>query len=124
MKKYLELATGVMAVVGTLAATPANAVTVCTGAGAASSQVAGVTTSFIQVTFSARCSANVFLQYDQNTTVLAVGSASRKGKNYFAGHSNGGGIVTNGVCAGTGGACEESVVTSKSAAALLAGSSS
>lgn len=123
MKKYLELATGVMAVVGTLAVTPVYADTACTGATAASSQIQGAATAFIQVTFTARCSANVFLQYSQNTTVLAVAAASRKGKNYFSGHSNGGGITTNGVCAGTGGACEESVVGTKAGDALTAGSS-
>lgn len=122
MKKYLELATGVMAVVGALATAPVSAATnVCTGGAATSASVQGSDTQFIQVTFTARCSNNVFLSYDQNTTVLAVGAASKKGKNYFAGHSNGGGISVNGVCPGTG--CVAADVNTKAGDALTAGSS-
>lgn len=122
MKKYLEMATGVMAVVGAIAATPALATTACTGAGATGVTITGATNTFIQVTFTARCSQNVFLSYSQNTTVLAVGAGSAKGKNYFAGHSNGGGITVNGACPGTG--CTGTDADAKAGTALTAGSSS
>jgi hypothetical protein len=121
-KKYLELAVGTMAVVGALASAPAAATAVCAGAAAPSAATIASGTAFIQVSFTARCSANVFLDYDENATTIAVGSASKKGKNVFGGHSNGGGITTTGtLCPATGCTATES---SGASAAKLAESSS
>ena len=118
MKKYLEIATGVMAVVGAVASTPALAVDVCGGSATGSSyNVTTSATSFVSIAFTVRCSANVFLSYTDSQTVMAVGAASRKGKNIFAGHTNGGGVRPTGTLCPTAG-CDASQPASAATTAL------
>jgi hypothetical protein len=104
MKKYLEIAVGAMAVVGAVASTPALAVDVCSGsASGASYNMTTSSTSFVSIPFTGKCSANVFLSYSDSQTVMAAGAASKKGKNVFAGHTNGGGVRPTGtICPATG----------------------
>ena len=109
MKKYLEIAMGAMAVVGAVAATPAMAGTgnACTGVAASSYNMTTASNSFVQIPFTGKCSANVFMSWEDSQTVMAVGAASKKGKNIFIGHTNGGGVRPKGtatadVCAASG----------------------
>lgn len=123
MKKYLEIAVGVMAAA---AAVSASAQTSVCGAGTAGSGtvVTGVATNFVQVTFTPRCSNNVHLSYSQNTVAFAVGSGSSKGKTAFLGNTVGGGISpsTTITCAATG--CSAANATSAAGAAMTAAESS
>ena len=125
MKKYLEIAVGVMAVVGAVGTVQAQNVTACSGtaAGTYSVTAAGGTQNFVQVTFTGRCSANVNMSYAQNATVMAVGAASRKGGNVFGGHSNGGGVSPTGAkCPAAG--CTITEANTATTAKLAEGSSS
>lgn len=94
MKKYLEIAVGVMAAVGAVASAQAQQATnACSGAAAGTRYtVASSTDQFVAVTFTGTCSANVFLSYQQNATLMAVSAASRKGANTFSGSTNGGAV--------------------------------
>lgn len=124
MKKYLEIAVGVMAVVGAVASAQAQ-VNACTAnpTGGSYTVTGGATTDFVAVTFTGRCSANVFMTYQQNATVMAVGSASRKGGRIFSGSTAGGGvqpIATTCVAAG----CTAQNATDASTAAYTTANSS
>lgn len=94
-------------ILGCLAATAlttmdANATAVCSGGTGASVSVASDSSNFIRQTFSAKCSANVFSNYSQNATAMGVVAGSGKGKNYFGGGTNGGGVRLVTTCATTG----------------------
>lgn len=122
MKKYLEIAVGVMAAT---AAVSASAQAVC-GAGAAApgTTIAGGTL-FVQVTFVPRCSSNVHLAYSQGTTAFAVGAGSSKGKTIFSGNTVGGGIAPRpgtSTCPPTG--CTAGSATTAADDSLAAASSS
>lgn len=111
MKKYLEIAVGVMAAAGAVASAQAQSVVnPCTGEAAGKTYTvtptAGATNEFVAVTFTGTCSANVILSYQQNATLMAVAAASRKGANTFSGTTNGGSVRpdTAQKCAKTG--CE------------------
>lgn len=95
----------VLAVVA-VSSMPANASSFCAGGPAANSTVSASTSSFVKVSFTPKCSANVFLDgVDVSSTVYTVGAASSKGKNRFNGSSVGGAVGNAGLCTGTGGAC-------------------
>lgn len=66
------------------------AATVC-AAGTATA-VASSTTDFVRTGFTPRCSANTQVDFQQNASAAAVGSASQKGNQSFGGHSNGGAV--------------------------------
>ena len=126
MKKYLEIAMGAMAVVGAVAATPAMAGSgnACTGVAATSYNMTTASNSFVQIPFTGKCSANVFMSWEDSQTVMAVGAASKKGKNIFIGHTNGGGVRPRGgtdVCPATG--CTQSEASSAATVALQQSSS-
>lgn len=69
------------------------------GAHDATAAVAAGTGKFVATAFTPKCSSNVFLAYEQDATVFAVGAASAKGKNVFSGSTNGGGVTTTTKCA-------------------------
>ncbi|MBX9848234.1 MAG: hypothetical protein K2X64_02985 [Rhodocyclaceae bacterium] len=124
MKKYLEIAVGVMAVVGAVANVQAQT-TACSAnaTGGTYTVTGGATTDFVAVTFTGRCSANVFMTYQQNATAMAVGSASRKGGNIFSGSTAGGGVQPTGTkCVAAG--CTADNATAASSAAFARASSS
>lgn len=103
MKKYLEIAVGVMAAVVSVSAAAQTSGTSCTaGVAGPGATVAGTSANFVQVTFVPRCSNNVHLAYSQNTVAFAVGAASSKGKNSFLGNTVGGGVSSFTSCAATG----------------------
>ena len=102
MKKYLI---GAMLLVGASSAMAATTA-LCDGGTGGKKTVAGgsgvVVTSptFFRNGFDFQCSNNVFLAYEEaNATLLTVGSASKKGNQYFGGSSNGGAISALGKCA-------------------------
>lgn len=85
----------------------ATTVTICTG-GTASSQLveAGEAPAageaderFIKTGFKFNCSSNSILVYtEQSPTLLTVGATSRKGSEYFGGHTDGGSVKSLGPC--------------------------
>lgn len=96
----------ILVVFGTLCATSsvfAAPAAVCTGVtpGADGTQITGTlgftaanggTTGFVVNAFKPKCSANVHAAIEQNETVLAVASGSKKGKKLFTGSTNGGSV--------------------------------
>mgnify|MGYP000854690792 CR=1 FL=1 len=66
------------------------------------SAASGGTDSFIKVGFRPKCSANVYLNgNDENALLFRIGAASSKGKSYFGGSSVGGAVARQGDCSGT-----------------------
>lgn len=112
MKKIIALSLAFLAA-------PAFATQVCAGNPQAVDGTAPTVASpaeFIVNTFTPKCSANVFLDYEESGAILAVGSASAKGKNIFSGTTEGGAVAPTGtLCASTG--C---VATDSSGAATAA----
>jgi hypothetical protein len=97
----------------------ANAATICSGAEAKNGeQVVSNATGFVKVAFTLKCSANVFLDgVDQSSTVYAVAAGSGKGKNIFAGTTEGGAVnpVVGNECPSSG--CTAALVTAQVPAA-------
>lgn len=60
-----------------------------------------LTDKFIKNAIIPRCSANTYVNFTETTTSIAVGSASKKGKKYFGGSSEGGAVTSKGDCSGT-----------------------
>lgn len=79
---------------------------------------------FIQNGFTPKCSANVFMNFDQNNLAAAVASASRKGRTIFAGHTNGGSPASAGACASTTTGCAATDLATPLQTALTASASS
>ncbi len=77
-------------------------------------------TDFVLSTFTPKCSTNVHLAYQQNATTFAVASGSAKGKTYYSGNTNGGGVTADGTCAATG--CTAADTQTKVTAKLSASS--
>ena len=113
MKKALVLSVLAAAAVSPLA----NAAAVC-GGNATGSTVAYTTTAnmFVIVPFTAQCSANVYSNASEDAVRLGVVAGSKKGKNFFGGSTNGGGIRAQGACAATG--CSTTEITDAAADAL------
>ena len=96
------------------------AVSICTGAGAATNgaTVTASATSFVKQTFIPKCSANVFLTGDDaSATLYKVGAASLKGRFTFGGSSAGGAVSSAGLACATAGACAQSDANAAAAAA-------
>jgi hypothetical protein len=53
---------------------------------------AGTASGFVINSFTPKCSANVFAAFEQTEIAAAVAAGSKKGKNLFAGSTNGGGV--------------------------------
>jgi hypothetical protein len=123
MKKYLEIAVGVMAAAAAVSASAASTA-VCSAGTAGPGAVVSGGTLFVQVTFTPRCSNNVHLAYDQTTVAFAVGASSSKGKTAFQGNTVGGGVSpsTTVTCAATG--CDSGKATGAADAAMTAANSS
>lgn len=81
----------IFGLVASLVAAPSFATALCAGDGA---QVAVATADkFIATGFTQKCSANVISAYDEDNIGAWIVAASKKGKNYFMGHTNGGAAV-------------------------------
>lgn len=96
---------------------------VCTGGDAGDASVTGGT-NFIKNTFTQKCSANVYLSYEENATVAAVGAASKKGKNSFAGSTAGGAVAKSAECPSSGCVADTATTAAGTAFDAAAGSSS
>lgn len=74
-----------------IAAMPSFATDLCKGDG----KEAAVTTAskFIATSFTQKCSNNVISKYDEDNLAAWVSSASKKGKSYFIGNTNGGAAI-------------------------------
>lgn len=92
--------------------------TVCNNASEAALGVPVAVSGYVRIAFVPQCSANTFVEVQDNTTHFAVGAASSRGRASFAGASLGGGVRRIGDCA-VPGAC----AVSDAQAALLAASS-
>ncbi|HQO28858.1 MAG TPA: hypothetical protein PKY22_04960 [Accumulibacter sp.] len=113
MKKIVLCAVLATAAVTPLTVSAAGTQTFCNGGAAAASTVSATasTSDFVKVSFTPKCSANVYLVgNDASSTLYKVGSASGKGKSKFAGSSDGG-AVSGSNCSDDGAACELSNAT-------------
>lgn len=124
MKKIIlasVLATVAVASIGTANAATANVV--CNGSSPAGSGTfatdTSVTTEFVKVAFTPKCSANVHMHSTQNANAMGVASGSTKGKNYFGGGTGSGGITVKGTCATTGCSASEAGATNSAAYMIL-----
>jgi len=107
MKRIIFGAGFLVAAVASLPASAANQ-SICTAVTTAGNGAAVAVGSFVKVTFTPKCSANVFLTgNDQNANLYTVGAASIKGKSYFDGSSAGGAVRRVGDCGGTNGVCRQ-----------------
>lgn len=122
MKKYLQIATGVMATVAVVGAAQAAAFAVCSGNAGTNGATVTANSKFVQTGFIPKCSNNVFMSYDEEQTYGAVGAASKKGKNAFKGNSVGGGVLPGTTaCAASG--CAATDATTALTAAMAEASS-
>ena len=95
MKKQVMLALGAFVLGSTLYAQSGTAATaVCSGtAGPGTSlPTASDGTTFVRQAMTVKCSNNVNMQADQDTAKAWVASASSKGKFFWGGNSDGGGV--------------------------------
>lgn len=97
----------------------ASAQTAVCAAGAAGNGTAiAAGTDFVKAAITPKCSANVHLSYDQNTTAFWVASGSSKGKHYFGGSTEGGAVANLGACDATG--CSTNNISSAMTAVVTA----
>ena len=78
--------------------------TICTGnsTAGAGAAVTTATDTFVKVSFTPKCSANVYMTDNDQGTYYGAGSASTKGKQSFRGSTAGGSITKDADCAATG----------------------
>lgn len=74
----------------------ASATANCAGSTTATSVAVTAGTSFIKQSFSNKCSANVFLSYEEAATDIAVCAGSAKGNFRFGGSSTSGSVSPTG----------------------------
>lgn len=88
----------------TLASSGVFAATACSGDAGSGTDVTAATdgTLFVRVAFTPKCSANVLVDYTDQTTAFAVASGSKKGKSTFQGNTAGGGVTKSGDCPSSG----------------------
>lgn len=125
MKKISFVVTAMLAASSVYAA-PASVCAAPTNAGdgtqiSSTTGYGGTASGFVVNSFTPKCSANVYAAVEQTEIALASAAGSKKGKNVFAGSSNGGGVksvaqVANGASA--------SDATAQATAALAAGGGS
>jgi hypothetical protein len=105
MKKAL-----ILSVLAAAAVSPmANATAVCAGDAPGVSKSVSANSLFVLVGFATQCSSNVFSNYTETPTAFGVVAGSKKGKNFFGGSTNGGGVRQVGPCAATG--CSTTEIT-------------
>ena len=104
-KEFLVGLIAAAAATGAMAQSAA-ALQICSGGAAGNGvQVTGTAgTNFVIVNFTPKCSTNVVLYGQDNTTYYSVAGGSTKGQTIFIGSSAGGGVKSNGPGTGTGGA--------------------
>lgn len=126
MKKILVASTLVAGLLGSVAAF-ADDTTICSGATTAGAgtppAVAQAGTRYMVTAISPKCSANVYLYGKDGTSGAwyAVGSASVKGKSTWKGHTNGGSVQMDQLCAIPGGCTTGEATAARDAAHTAAG---
>lgn len=89
--KIIAAAFAAMAASGSYAVTMSGNVAVCDDGTAKSVPIAlAASPGFIQETFNQGCSNNVYMNVGENNIMAWAASASKKGKYYFIGNTNGG----------------------------------
>ena len=105
MKKVILTAVLASAAIASMNANAASGTAVICSGVSASGNGAAVTTAtdtFVKVSFTPKCSANVHMVDNDQNTYYGVGSGSTKGKTSWVGSTAGGGIAKNADCAATG----------------------
>lgn len=99
MDKRILAALALVSVSGLMSGA-ASAETACAGTAGPGTEIAGTNdgTAFVRVTFTPKCSANVHMQYAQDSVVFAVCANSVKGKSTFGGATSGGGVTAATLC--------------------------
>lgn len=90
---------------------------------AATTGYGGTASGFVINVFTPKCSANVYAAVEQDEISLAVAAGSKKGKNVFAGSSNGGGVKNVAVVSNGAGPSDVTSSTAGLLASALPGSS-
>lgn len=129
MKKSSMIVLAAVSLVSISAANAATSGNVCTGNTVATngtqiSSSTSATNEFVKQSFTPKCSANVFLSYEQDQINFGVGAGSSKGKTAFKGNTGGGAVSARGACTGTGGGCQQSDATGAATVALQEAGSS
>lgn len=124
MKKIIVASFVLAGALGSLNASAAST-DICTGpAGNATNLPTYGTagTNFMVVAIAPKCSANVFLKGEDGAqgAFYSVGAASSKGKNTFAGTTNGGAVKAGTACSIPGGCTAAEAESARSAAATAA----
>jgi hypothetical protein len=114
MKKISVLLFGLLAAGQVFAA---NTVA-CSGTGGNGTVISGNAANFVRIDILPKCSANVFLNWDQTANGFAVAAASSKGKQMFTGNTGGGAVGSAGVCAAS--TCTAAQLATPLATALAA----
>ncbi len=93
MKKQVTIFIGGL-IMGTGIFTQAQAEALCTGKGGPGTSITVATdgTTFVRQTMTIKCSNNVYLDASQDSAKAWVAAASSKGKFYWGGNSDGGGV--------------------------------
>jgi len=112
MKKIVFVAAFTLA---SVASSTAFATAACSGTAAGSSVNIATSSLFIKRSFAAKCSANVLSAYSENNTDIGVVAGSQKGKSYFGGGSNGGGVKFIANCAASTGCTTNQDITDANA---------
>jgi len=105
MKKVILTAVLASAAISSMSANAASGTAViCTGnsTAAAGNAVTTATDTFVKVSFTPKCSANVHMVDNDQNTYYGVGSCSTKGKTFWVGSTAGGSISKQADCAATG----------------------
>ncbi|WP_300450429.1 hypothetical protein [Accumulibacter sp.] len=116
-----KIVLGAVFAIAAVASMSANAATICAG-GPAKDGASVATGSFVQVSFTPKCSANTFVDgVDSSSTLFVVGAGSAKGKKLFVGSSNGGAVCALAAasdCPSSG--CTAALTTAATAAEVTA----
>ena len=94
---------------------------VCTSpssSGNGSAQVEAGSDKFVKMAFTPKCSANVYMAYEQDAVNFAAAAGSSRGKNVYGGHTGGGGVAATGTICANG--CTANHATEATAALLSA----
>lgn len=127
MKKIIISSALVAGLLGSFGAFAADTV-ICTGtAGPGTAPAFGVAgTNYMIRAIAPKCSANTNVAGTEDATGAwyAIGSNSVKGKNSFAGNTNGGAVSASAACAVPGGCTAAESVTARGVAATAAAKTS
>jgi len=118
MKKIILTSVAAVAAATSLGVNAAaNSTAICTAPTAAENFSGTIAiTGFIKTVFTPKCSANVFMTGDDQTTYYGAGAASKKGKNVFQGSTAGGGVKASATCSSATGCSATEATTAATTA--------